>query len=133
MSYLDPKVFVIQKAKPRASDGWMPNLEPATKYGAIHFIFDADDRPHLDPSTCLKKATFALRGFDPAQDYLCWSMSGDPASMWLVIMILAGTGANSLNFLYWSRGKSEDGRMTNENGYYFPITLSILSLKGIIH
>lgn len=131
MSNLSPKVFVIQKAKPRASDGWMPNLEPANKFGAIHFIFDADDRPHLDPSTCLKKAAVALSSFNPETDYLCWSMAGDPASMWLVIMILAGTGANSLQFLYWSRGKSEEGRLTNENGFYFPITLSISKLKGL--
>ena len=125
-------VYVIQQPRPRATDGWVPNLEPATKYGAIKFIFDAEDKPHLDPTAALRKAMTRLKEFDSEKDFLCWTNFGDPASMWLTIMMLAGTGHNSLTFLYWSRGKGKHG-MSNENGFYFPVELSIGPMKGHSH
>ncbi len=124
-----PKVFIIQQSTPRASDGWTPNLEPATKFGALHFIFDASDKPHLDPPAAMKKAIGRLRDFDGERDYLCWSNFGDPAAMWSVVMLLAGTGTDTIRFLYWSRGKGSDGRMSNQNGFYFPVEISIRNLK----
>jgi len=128
----NPTVYIFQQPRPRKSDGWVPNLEPATKYGKLKFIFDAEDKPHLDPSAALTKAVARLKDFDAEKDYLCWTNFGDPASQWLVIMLLSGRGNNLLRFLYWSRGKGANG-MSAENGYYFPVELSIGPIKGHHH
>jgi len=119
-------VFIIQQPRPK-EDGWTPNFEPATKYGNLAFIFEANDRTYADPSSARKKALAKLKDFDSDHDYLLWANFGDPASLWLTIMVLVAQGHRRLKFLYWSRGKSAEG-MSNENGFYFPVELDVTSV-----
>ena len=118
----NPNVYVIQQANPRH---WTPDLAPAAKFGAVHFIFDADERPYASTFEAMDKIADRLQDFDPATDYICWSNAGDPAGMWLIMAYL-GRHHPCFRVLYWSRGKGRDGNMTNENGYYFPIEIDQL-------
>ena len=115
-------VYAIQQ--PRPKEGWTPNLQPATDFGRIEFIFDQGDRIYADPKAALKKARARLADFDPLTDYLLWPNFGDPAGQYLVCAYLTSLGYNALRWLYWSRGRIE-GRASNENGYYVPITLDV--------
>jgi hypothetical protein len=117
------RVFIVQQPRPKSDTGWVPNFETATQYGALHFIFDQGDRAYADPEAARCKAVARLADFNPEQDYLLWASFGDPACLWLVIMMLACRGYSKLRFLYWSRGR-KDGVMSNEAGYYFPIELN---------
>jgi hypothetical protein len=117
-------VYVIQQPRPRASDGWQPNLQPATEFGKIEFVFDGGDRAYADPQAARVKARNRLVHFDSSRDYLCWANYGDPACCWIVIMTLVSLGHQKLRFLYWSRGRLGD-KMSNANGFYVPIELEV--------
>lgn len=117
-------VFIVQRPRPRAKDGWMPNLQPATEYGKLEFIFASEDRAYASPKEARAKASARLHSFDPSTDFICWTNFGDPACMWIVIMLLVAKGHRTLRFLYWSRG-IKDGQMSNDNGYYAPIELDV--------
>lgn len=119
-------VFIVQKPRPK-DDGWVPNFEPATKYGKLDYIFEAGDRTYADPASAKKKICSRLASFNSEHDFLLWSNFGDPASLWLTIMVLVAEGHRRLKFLYWSRGKSTEG-MSNENGFYFPVELDVTML-----
>jgi hypothetical protein len=124
------KVFIIQHPKPRAKDGWQPDLSPAANYGQLRFVFDADDKIYADPATAMKKAVERLKEFDAETDFLCWTNFADPAGLWLVIQLLAAGGCKKLRYLYWSRGKRAGG-MTNDAGYYFPVEIDVaMALSG---
>lgn len=116
-----PTVYVIQQPRPKPG-GWVPNLEPATKYGKLEFVFDADDRAYTAPSDARAKLAGKLRNFNPDTDSLLWANFGDPATLWLTIMHLVAGGHQHLRFLYWSRGRVGD-HMSNDIGYYFPVEL----------
>lgn len=123
-----PRVFIIQQPKPKM-DGWVPSFDTATKYGGLHFIFDQSDRAHLDVDKAWGKVSEALRDFDPDHDYLLPTIFGDPATTWMTICWLApmliNWGHDHLTFLYWNRGKGEEG-MTNANGYYSPCKIPLI-------
>jgi len=101
----------------------MPNVEPANRFGSIHYIFDSSDHPSSDPTEAQDKAIQRLKGFDPENDHLCWSNYGDPTGMWIVMHLLGSMGATKVKVLCWSRGKSAGEGMTNENGYYFSVEI----------
>jgi hypothetical protein len=121
------RVFVVQKPRPK-SDGWTPNLETATQYGRIEFVFDLADRAYADPSAAATKVASKLADFNPEKDFICWTSFGDPACLWIAIMYLARR-YSKLRFLYWSRGR-KDGAMRNENGFYFPLELNVGQISG---
>tara|TARA_R110000744_G_scaffold99427_1_gene191940 strand:- start:427 stop:816 length:390 start_codon:yes stop_codon:yes gene_type:complete len=114
-------VYIIQQAKAKP-DGWVPNLEPATQFGKLQFIFDANDKIHLDPQEALKKAHKRLKDFNPDTDFICSTQSGDPSGLWLVITYLASSGNPVLKFLYWNRSV-KGGSRTNEAGFYYPVEI----------
>lgn len=119
-------VYIIQQPRPK-DNGWTPNFEPATKYGKLATIFDSSERTYADPTAARKKLLSRLAKFDSNKDYLLWANFGDPASLWLTIMVLVATGRTKIKFLYWSRGKGATG-MSNENGFYFPVELDVTNL-----
>lgn len=119
---LPPTVYVIQTPRPK-SDGWTPNLEPASKYGKIEFVFPVGEKAWADPESSRHRAAERLKDFDPTRDYLCWANFGDPACLWIVIGMLVARGARSLKFLYWSRGRNEDGSSDKTHGHYFPVEI----------
>lgn len=120
-------VFVIQQPRPKTGEKWVPNLQPATQFGKLEFIFEASDRIYADPTEGRKKAAARLADFDSDRDYLLWTNFGDPAALWLVIMLLTLGGHKRLRFLYWSRGRATTGGMSTENGFYFPVDLDFRS------
>jgi len=120
-------VWVVQQPRPKAN-GWVPDLQSANRYGRIEFIFDAGDRAYSDPVAAVKKAKSRLVNFDPENDFLCWSHFGDPATLWLTVLLL-GQRATRLKFLYWSRSKSASRNFSDlpseESGFYFPIEIDV--------
>lgn len=120
----DANVYLIQQPKPRKSDGWMPDLQPATRFGRLITVMQAGETAWTNPDEAARKLKDEYSQFDPTRDFLLWTNFGDPCVLWLTIMVLVGMGHRSLSFLYWSRGKGPGG-MTNENGYYFPIKCEV--------
>jgi len=116
-------VYVSQEPTPNRHD-WVPNLEPATKYGALRFIFNGDEQPYMFPKRSLAHAVDILRGFDQKTDHLLWPNTGDPTAMWCAILALNVLGFKRISFLYWNKPRG------NRQGYYAPIEFD---LKESIH
>ncbi len=107
-------VYVSQQPTPNRHN-WTPDLEPATKYGKLKFIFQGDAQPYMRPQLSLDHALNALRNFDPAQDHLLWPNTGDVTAMWCAILALSILGLDRISFLYWYKPRE------NRRGYYAPI------------
>jgi hypothetical protein len=121
---MSSRVFVTQQPRPN-KQGWTPNLTPATKYGAIHYVFAGGDRPYSDPDGAIFQATEALADFDPRKDYLLWPNTGDPAAMIAVMSVLARKGISSIKFLNWERKLSRQGERNIRQGFYTPILFNL--------
>jgi hypothetical protein len=116
-----PRVFIIQPAHTKP-DGWTPDLEPANKFGRIEFIFDGGDRAYADPRAALRKLQKRLSDFNEAEDsLLAWNF-GDPMCVWLLFYWMGWSGFKPY-VLYWSRGRGENGAMSNEKGFYLRLSL----------
>lgn len=113
------KVYIIQRPIPNNA-GWTPDLQPASQYGAIEFIFDSEDRVYADPVAAKRKLLSKLRDFNSEEDYLCWCNAGDPASLWLTIQVLSSNGHKKLQYLYWRKARKGS---EHTGGHYIPITL----------
>lgn len=120
-----PVVYVMQQPTPK--NGWTPDLGPATQYGRLAFVFDAEDRPHGSPVAALKKARTRLAEFDGERDYLLWPNFGDMASMWVVIALLTHGGWKKLRYLYWKRHGKSIVQDSAPEGYYFPVEINLQS------
>ena len=122
-----PRVFIIQQPKPKA-DGWTPSFDSAAKYGSLHFVYDQHYRAQSDPQEAQDLLPEVLGDFNPDIDYLLATIFGDPATVWVVLCWLAPLlkkqGYPAITFLYWSRGKGENG-YTNDNGYYLPCRIPL--------
>lgn len=119
-------VYVSQQPIPNRHN-WTPNLEPATKYGQLKFIFQGDSQPYQTPQKSLFHAFKALRGFDPERDYLLWPNTGDPTAMWCAVIALGILSMPKINFLYWNKPRG------NAIGYYAPIEFDLREIRdGII-
>lgn len=116
------RVFVTQQPVPN-NKNWTPNLEPALKYGAIHFVFGGGEKPHTDPDGALEQAAHELRDFDPDEDYILWPSSGDPAATWAVMMSISRL-VNKVRVLYWERSM-RDGIRSPTEGFYTPLTFKL--------
>lgn len=111
-------VYVSQQPVPNRHQ-WVPNLEPATKYGALKFIFQGEDQPYMKPQKSLAQAKEILKDFDSDQDYLLWPNTGDPAAMWCAILALTSIGVEVIPFLYWNNPRG------NKVGYYAPMQINL--------
>lgn len=122
----NPRVFIIQRPQPKAEDGWTPDLSPCLQYGAMEFVFEIGERAFADPAAARRKAEKKLEDFDPEKDFILWGNFGDPATMWLVIMILVARGFKKLKYLYWSRRKSLASKFSDSPpGFYMPIEIDV--------
>jgi hypothetical protein len=126
-----PRVYVVQEPKPDPKkNNWAPDFSTAVKYGALRFVYEQGYRGQSDPVAARDKLPDALGEFDPDIDHLLPLMVGgvDPANVWVVLLwigpLLKKEGYTFINFLYWDRGKGENG-YTNENGYYKPCRIPL--------
>lgn len=125
---ISPRVFITQQ--PRANkQGWVPNLTPASKYGALHFVFTGSDKPSQDPDGAIFQAGEALADFNPKKDYLLWPNSGDPAAIMAVMIVLARMDITRICFLNWER-KLVKGQRDQRQGFYAPVTFTLPSLSS---
>jgi hypothetical protein len=116
----NPRVFITQQPAP-ARSGWMPNLTPAERYGALEYVFSAEYQPYLYPQKALRQAEEALRDFDPERDYVLWPNTGCPMAAWAVMLTLGRKGLRQIKALKFDRGLV-NGERDNRNGFYTPIT-----------
>lgn len=116
------RVFVTQQPTPN-NKNWTPNLEPALRYGAIHFVFDGGDKPYTDTEAAIEQAHAALKNFDPEEDYILWPSSGDPAATWAVMLVISRLAAK-VRVLYWERSL-RDGVRSSSEGFYTPLTFKL--------
>lgn len=121
-------VYITQHPRPKG-DGWVPDFSKAQPYGRLEYVFEVSDRAYADPAAALRKAMTRLKDFNPDKDCLLWCNFGDPATLFLIIMILVARGFKTLKFLYWSRGRIGDV-MSNDCGYYAPIILDVSKLPA---
>ena len=120
-----PRVFITQRPRPN-KNGWTPDFTPATKYGALHFIFESEDQPWRTPAQAMAHAEQVLRDFNPSHDYILWPQTGDPAAMWAtLISLVMNEDITSIRFLYWERERSGDGTRTQGRGFYTPVTFTL--------
>ncbi len=111
-------VYVSQQPIPNRHN-WTPNLEPATKYGALKFIFQGESQPYLKPQSALLHAMEILANFNQEQDYLLWPNTGDPTAMWCAILALTQLEFTRISFLYWNKPRG------NKQGYYAPMEFNL--------
>lgn len=87
-----------------------------------------DERAHLDPDKASKQVEETMIDFDPETDFVLPTIFGDPATTWITLCWLSNyvfeRGFQHLNFLYWNRGKGEDG-MSDNHGYYAPVKIPL--------
>jgi hypothetical protein len=115
-------VFFFQRPVPNSA-GWVPNLTPASHYGAFEFIFDQDDRPYSDPKASLLQAERKLAQFNPDVDYICWPSAGDVFSIYLAMGVLSSKGFKKVRALMWQKPKG------SETGGYMPVDVPLNSLS----
>jgi hypothetical protein len=116
-------VFVVQQPQgKKRPDGsvWTPDLSSAEKHGAIRFVFQGGDQPHLTPQDALDTARRVLSSFEPETDYVCWASNSDPAALFAVMMVLAELEPRKLTFLIWDRQQGDRSK-----GYYKPVTFQL--------
>jgi hypothetical protein len=123
------RVFITQQPKPN-DQGWTPNLSPATRFGALHFVFSGSDHPSADPDGAIFQAAEALADFRPESDYLLWPNGVDPFSVWACLIVLTRMEIPVLRGLSWNRGMTEQGR-DKRMGYYTPVTFRVDATKPI--
>ena len=113
-------VYVMQQPT-QTRKGWTPNLQPATEFGEIQYVFPGGVPIYTSPVKTLKMAKNALANFNPDEDYLLWPNTGDPAAMWVCCFAIVLLGFSKVRFLYWNR-KYENGNRIGSDGFYVPIT-----------
>lgn len=117
------RVFITQQPRPNRQN-WMPNLSPAMPYGHFIYVFKGDDKPWCNPESSVEHAQEILRDFDPDDDYILYPNSGDPAAMWIVLLVLARFPIDKVRILYWER-KLDNGERSRTDGFYTPVTIPL--------
>jgi len=96
----------------------------ATPFGHFVYVFSSDSAPWTNPDEAVEIATAALSTFDPDEDFLLYPNSGDPAAMWIILLVLARFSIKKLRILYWER-KLVNGDRSRKDGFYSPITIKL--------
>lgn len=117
------RVFITQQPVPNRLN-WVPNLEPAAKYGEFVYIYQGAEKPWTDPAGAMDQASQILKNFNPEEDYILWPNTGDPAGVWAILLVLARLPIHKVRFLYWER-KLTDGVRSRTEGFYSPITFNL--------
>ncbi len=117
------RVFITQQPRPNAAN-WTPNLSPAMPYGHFVYVFGAEDKPWCNPDWAVDHATAVLKDFDPDEDCVLYPNSGDPAAMWVMLLVLSRFPIDKVRILYWER-KYEGGVRSRVEGFYSPVTIHL--------
>jgi hypothetical protein len=120
-------VFVVQQPRPfrdrQTGEMRLPDLSPATQYGAVRFVFGEKDQPGLTPGHAFVKARHELKEFTD-QDYLLWA-GGDPAGLLIAGMVAARVNMGRVNFLRWERNSNRVTPGQGAPGFYVPVELKV--------
>ena len=117
-------VFVSQRPIPN-SNGWVPDLSPAKKFGELKYVFEPDDKLFENSTSpdITKKLTEKFFVFDESEDFLLCPIFVDPVANWLCITHLCSAfGCYKINFLYWNRSIKK-GVRNKERGFYKPVEI----------
>lgn len=119
-----PRVFVIQQPKPNRNN-WVPNLEPATQFGAIHYLFNGQERPADDPDAALDDVIAMLEReeYQPDVDYILWPNTGDPIGVYATLLAI-GQNYPCCQVLNWDR-KLVNGESSKTEGFYTAVRFNL--------
>lgn len=126
------KVYISQEPK-QNTQGWAPSMAPAAQYGALDYVFEKNEQPFMDTEGAVLKARKKLELFNQDTDFVCWPNSGDPAALWITIMVLCELGVTSITYLYWNRERSDDGTVAKGKGYYHPVKVEIENIADFFN
>ena len=119
------QVFITQQPTPN-KNGWTPDLSSAAEYGTLKFVYPAKMQVNARIDECVQMAIDTLASFDAEEDYILFPNTGDPASKYVILMVLGNYyGFHKLSFLYWSRKRDENGAIVQNRGFYMPITIEM--------
>jgi hypothetical protein len=116
-------VFITQQPRVN-SNGWVPNLGPAAKYGKFVYIYAGEDMPWCNTKSATEQAIATLAKFNPDEDFILYPNSGDPMAVFIIFSVLARMSINKITVLYWERNLV-DGKRSRTDGFYSPITLNL--------
>lgn len=122
-------VYVIQQPAPNKT-GWMPDFSSAAEYGAIQYLFNADERVYaLGGPSLFKVRKFLRDTFKPEKDYILWPNIGDPMACIIAMLAIGEMGYDSIKCLYWNRKRDAQGNRDSQAGFYFPIQINLKERK----
>lgn len=120
------RVFITQRPKPKAN-GFMPDLTPATEFGEIVYVFDSNDYVFASPEISMERAKQVLDDFDPDNDHLLYPMTGDPAAVYIIAMIMGYWFSDkNISWLRWDRNVDSNGKRV-KSGAYVPINIPLFN------
>ena len=118
-------VFITKQPVPD-SKGWVPDLTPALKYGAIKFVFSGSEKVYALPGPSLHKARrLLLKEFDHTRDFLLHPNTQDQVSLICCMTAILELRPEYVNLLYFDRIRQEDGSRNRRLGTYYPIKLEL--------
>jgi hypothetical protein len=114
-------VYVVQEPK-MGRDKYTYDISPAMPFGAITFVFKANEQPSLSPGPSMFRARHILKDFCD-NDYILWA-GGDPAALAIATCAAADINRGRYKFLRWERERITGGIRTGR-GFYMPVEISL--------
>ena len=99
------------------SNGSIPDLSEAARFGNIATILEAGEAPGLNPEFAKRRIRERLTHFDPRVDHILW-VNGDPLALMLIAFELLSQGTSDFSWLRYSRKLDESGNRTGESQYF---------------
>lgn len=123
-------VYIVQRPT-RNSSGWEPDLSTAAEYGALEYVFEANEKVYALPGPSLRKAKKILEKFDHENDHILWPNIGDPMAFAAWMLALGQTMIERqipfVSFLQWNRKRNEDGTRDPRIGFYVPCKFVLIN------
>lgn len=114
-------VWVTKQPLPD-SKGWLPDLSPALKFGALRYVFMGTEKVFALPAPSLHKARrILLKEFVVGQDYLLHPNAQDQMALICCLTAIQDLRPEFINILYFDRIRQEDGSRNRRLGAYYPI------------
>jgi hypothetical protein len=118
-------VYVAQQPRPfrdrHSNSVRLPDLSPATQYGAVRFVFGDQDQPGLMPGQSVLQARKALATFCD-DDYILWA-GGDPVALMIAGFVAAQINKGRVKFLRWEKNSNRVAPGQGAAGFYMPVDL----------
>lgn len=115
----------IPQPPPPTRNGWVPDLSSAIEFGRLQYVFDAGEKVYALPGPSMFKARKALRDFNPKEDFILWPNTGDPASLWITLIVAMEHDPEFIRFLYWDRKRTTSGERDGRKGFYVECKIPI--------